>query len=74
MLKVYFANQFTALLENETVVTVSIPIDDETFCAYDIRITDDEGNAVEFTGVDFCELEVLTLLMNSNGDLYYTLE
>ncbi len=60
--------------ENNTVANVRIPVDDQTLCDYDIRITDDEGNSVEFTDVDFCELQTLTLLMGGDGNLYYTVE
>ncbi|SRX54928.1 hypothetical protein [Aequorivita sp. CIP111184] len=60
--------------EDNTMVNVSIPIDNQTLCAYDIRIADDAQNSVEFTNVDFCELQVLTLLMDENGNLYYIVE
>ncbi len=60
--------------ENDTVANVSIPVDNQTLCDYDIRITDDNGNSVEFTNVDFCELQTLTLLMDREGNLYYTVE
>lgn len=60
--------------ETDTMVNVSIPIDDETLCNYDVRITDDEGNSVDFSDVDFCILQTLTLLMDSEGNLYYTVE
>ncbi|MCZ4319347.1 hypothetical protein O4H26_10115 [Aequorivita viscosa] len=63
-----------AMFENNTMVNVSIPIDNQTLCAYDIRITDEDDNSVEFTDVDFCELQTLTLLMDNAGNLYYTVE
>lgn len=62
------------MFEHDTVVTVSIDVDNNTLCEYDIRITDDSEDSVEFSDVDFCELETLTLLMDNNGDLYYTVE
>ncbi len=55
-------------------VAVSIPIDDYTLCAYDVRIADDNQNAIEFTNVDFCELHTLTILMDDNCHLYYAVE
>ena len=47
--------------ENNATLNITIPIDDQTMCEYDIRITDDADNAIEFTTMDFCKLETHTL-------------
>lgn len=60
--------------EDDTVVEVLIPVEDETFCNYDIKIEDDAQEYVQFRNIDFCELNTLTFLMDDNGELYYTLE
>jgi hypothetical protein len=44
-----------------STVTVSIPADYGTTCAFDIKITDVPGNYVYFKNVDACKLKVLTI-------------
>ena len=49
------------LFENSTSVRVDIPADYGTTCKFDMKITDLEGNAVIFTGMDACKLHTLTI-------------
>ena len=53
------------LFENSTSVRVDIPADYGTTCLFDMKITDLEGNAVTFTGMDACKLH--TLILNGDG-------
>ena len=62
------------IFKNGMVVNIIIPIDDQTLCEYDIRIEEDSETAIEFEGLDFCDLQVLTLSKGRNGVIYYTVE
>ncbi len=53
------------LFENGSSVRVDIPADYGTTCKFDMKITDLEGNAVIFTGMDACKLH--TLQINWDG-------
>lgn len=53
------------LFENTTSVRVDIPADYGTTCKFDMKITDLEGNAITFTGMDACKLH--TLILNADG-------
>lgn len=53
------------LFEDQTSVRVDIPADYGTTCLFDMKITDLEGNAVIFTGMDACKLH--TLIINWDG-------
>lgn len=55
-------------------VTVSIPVDDETLCTYDIMVTDFEDNARVFPEIDFCDVSNLTFFEGSDGEIYYRTE
>jgi hypothetical protein len=56
---------------NGSTVTVSIPVDDETLCVYDIKVTDTEDNSVVFSEIDFCDVSALTFFAGSDGEIYY---
>lgn len=60
----------SSLFYNNTEVKVTIPATYGTTCSFDLKITDLEGNAVEFTGIDACKLLRITL----NADGTYTTE
>ena len=53
------------LFENSTSVRVDIPADYGSTCAFDMKITDLEGNSVTFSGFDACKLH--TLILNADG-------
>jgi hypothetical protein len=53
------------LFENGSSVRVDIPADYGTTCKFDMKITDLDGNAVIFTGMDACKLH--TLQINWDG-------
>ena len=54
-----------SLFEAGTTVRVDIPETYGTTCSFDLKITDLEGNAVEFKGIDACKL--LNLTLNADG-------
>lgn len=58
------------VFEDASTVRVDIPETYGETCMFDIKITDFEGNAVVFYGVDACALHTLTL----NDDGTYTAE
>ncbi|HLW31771.1 MAG TPA: hypothetical protein VKX40_05890 [Aequorivita sp.] len=62
------------IFESGTMVNVTIPINDQTLCEYDIRIEENSDDSVVFEGLDFCDLSVLTLTKGRNGVIYYTVE
>jgi hypothetical protein len=49
------------LFDDQTSVRVDIPADYGATCLFDMKITDLEGNAVIFTGMDACKLHTLTI-------------
>jgi hypothetical protein len=49
------------LFDDQTSVRVDIPADYGSTCLFDMKITDLEGNAVIFTGMDACKLHTLTI-------------
>jgi hypothetical protein len=63
-----------ATFDDGTTVTVSIPVDDETLCVYDIKVTDTEDNSVVFPEIDFCDVNILTFFAGSDGGIYYRTE
>ena len=56
------------LFENASSIRVDIPADYGSTCKFDMKITDLDGNAVIFTGMDACLLHTLTI----NGDGTYS--
>jgi hypothetical protein len=53
------------LFESGSSVRVDIPSTYGASCSFDMKITDLEGNAVTFTGMDACKLH--TLILNGDG-------
>jgi hypothetical protein len=53
------------LFESASSVRVDIPADYGSTCSFDMKITDLEGNAITFTGMDACKLH--TLILNADG-------
>src|ERR1044072_5772363 len=50
-----------SLFENKTSIRVDIPADYGATCSFDMKITDLDGNAVIFKGMDACKLHTLTI-------------
>jgi hypothetical protein len=62
------------LFDDGTTVEVTIPIEFDTMCIHDIKVTDSDGEAVVFPEIDFCEVSVLTFFIGSDGEVYYRTE
>jgi hypothetical protein len=62
------------LFNDGTTVEVTIPIDNDTMCVHDIKVTDYDEEGVVFPEIDFCEVSVLTFFMGSDGGVYYRTE
>lgn len=62
------------VFDNESIVEVAIPINDETLCVYDIKITDHVGEGVIFPEIDFCEVSMITFFVGDDGEVYYKTE
>lgn len=60
--------------DSGTTVKVTIPIDRNTMCVQDIKITDHHGEGVVFSEIDFCELSTLTFYVGHDGHIYYRTE
>jgi hypothetical protein len=58
-----------ALFENGTTITVTIPADYGSTCMFDMKITDETGGHITFTGIDACRL--ITLQINGDGTYQY---
>lgn len=58
-----------SLFENGATVTVTIPADYGTTCMFDMKITDEAGNYVTFSGIDACKL--VKLQINGDGTYQY---
>jgi hypothetical protein len=57
------------LFENGSTVSVSIPEDFGTTCAFDMKITDMAGNYITFSNIDACKL--IKLQINGDGTFQY---
>lgn len=62
------------LFNDGTTVEVTVPVEYDTMCVHDIKVTDSEGEGVVFSGIDFCEVSVLTFFIGSDGEVYYRTE
>lgn len=56
----------------DTTVTVTIPVNSETLCVYDIKVTDYADEGVVFSEIDFCELSKLVFYQGTDGQIYYS--
>lgn len=63
------------IFEAGTTLTVSIPINKQTVCEQDIKISfsEDDENPLIFENIDFCTLDKM-ILTQKGKTIYYTLE
>jgi hypothetical protein len=65
------------IVEAGDVVDISFEyIDDETLCAWDIRLTHDESEEewIYINEIDLCEIKILTLYIDEDGEYAFTIE
>ena len=53
---------------------VTLPVDEDTICLHDLKVTDFEENYVVLEGVDLCEISDITLVYDEDGVLNWQLE
>jgi hypothetical protein len=58
-----------SLFENGMTIAVTIPADYGTTCLFDMKITDEVGGSVIFSGIDACKL--VKLQINGDGTFEY---
>lgn len=56
-----------------STVEVTIPVENNTICEHDIKVTDTENNNAVFENINFCTLEKLTFFIEE-GAIHYTVE
>lgn len=63
------------VFEAGTTLTITIPINKETVCEQDIKITfsEDDDNPLIFENIDFCTLDKM-ILTQKGKTIYYTLD
>ena len=65
------------IVEDGAVVSVTFEyIDDETLCIWDLRLTHDESEEdwIYIEEIDLCEVSVLTLYIDEDGDYAFKVE
>lgn len=65
------------IVEAGDVVDISFEhIDDETLCTWDLRLTHDESEEewIYINEIDLCEVTILTLYIDEDGEYAFTLE
>ncbi|MEY2706103.1 MAG: hypothetical protein RL407_2165 [Bacteroidota bacterium] len=65
------------IVEDGAVVSVTFEyVDDETLCIWDLRLTHDESEEewIYIEEIDLCEVSVLTLYIDEDGDYAFKVE